>query len=59
MLQTLLAMRAHITFAPLDTNRHPRYAAALRFLGIEVRFLVALRPNSTTGPKQLCTDLLL
>lgn len=36
MLQTLLAMRAHVTFSPLDTNRHPRYAAALRYMGVEV-----------------------
>ena len=36
MLQMLLAMRAHVTFAPLDARRHPRYAAMLRYMGVEV-----------------------
>jgi hypothetical protein len=49
MLQTLLAMRVHVTFAVKDTKRDPRYTVALRYLGVEVVSLKELEYHRSKG----------
>lgn len=49
MLQTLLALRVHVTFAVKDTNREPSYTVALRYLGVEVVSLKELEFQRSRG----------
>jgi hypothetical protein len=46
----LLAMRVHVTFGAKDTKRDPAYAAALRYLGVEVVAMQDLEYHRSSHP---------
>jgi hypothetical protein len=49
-LQMLLAMRVHITFGAKDMRRDPKYASALRYMGIEAVPLKDLEYHRSSHP---------